>query len=74
MIGWREWSIFYSILRIIIYSMIIGGLFWDVKCVRLFINERLLAIFVISCLSLSSIYPMFHFLSTHRSFWMKIIS
>ena len=71
MIGWREWSIFYSILRIIIYSLIIGGLFWDVSCIRLFINERLLAIFVITCLSLSSIYPMLDFLTSHRQFWIK---
>eukprot|EP01084_Bolivina_argentea_P213780 362982_1 len=71
MIGWREWSLMYSCLRIILYCLIVGTLFWDVSCEKYFLNERLLAIFVISCIPIAAVYPMLEFHSLHREFWFK---
>ncbi len=71
MIGWREWSLMYSCLRIILYCLIVGTLFWDVSCEKYFLNERLLAIFVISCIPIAAVYPMLEFHSLHRSFAFK---
>ena len=61
MVGWREWSLLFSSLRIIVYCLIVGALFWDVSCDRYFLNERLLAIFVISCIPMASVWPLLDF-------------
>ena len=71
--GWREWSLMFSCLRTIAYCLIVGALFWDVSCERIFLNERLLAIFVISCIPMASVYPMLDFQRRHRSFWFHHI-
>ena len=71
--GWREWSLLFSCLRTICYCFIVGALFWDVSCERYFLNERLLAIFVISCIPMASVYPMLDFQRRHRLFWFHHI-
>eukprot|EP01083_Nonionella_stella_P134019 407692_1 len=73
MVGWREWSLLYSCARIIVYCVIVGTLFWDVSCSKYFLNERLLAIFVISCIPMGSVWPMLDFQLLHRDFWVNYI-
>ena len=38
MVGWREWSILYSCIRITIYGIIVGAVFFDISCQQLFLN------------------------------------
>ena len=73
MIGWREWSLLFSCLRIIGYCVVVGALFWDVSCDKYFLNERLLAIFVISCIPMACVWPLADFHRLHRDFWCNNI-